>query len=162
MTAFAITVDVLAASIHSKTGFISVMSEIEGLLQSATALNICGIPDSIDLDGFPERCSQTIHLASVVGEAQEMNLIPDSLRQFVDDVVLTGKRFDAEGDTNAWSYGFPSLPVAPVVWRWRLLLFCVKQATPLIDIYGCLQPTSIRSQQGWRTFSCHCAGWLAK
>lgn len=106
MTAFAITVDVLAASIHSKTGFISVMSEIEGLLQSATALNICGIPDSIDLDGFPERCSQTIHLASVVGEAQEMNLIPDSLRQFVDDVVLTGKRFDAEGDTNAWSYGF--------------------------------------------------------
>lgn len=52
MTAFAITVDVLAASIHSKTGFISVMSEIEGLLQSATALNICGIPDSIDLDGF--------------------------------------------------------------------------------------------------------------
>ncbi|EMC7918693.1 hypothetical protein VLI49_004291, partial [Enterobacter kobei] len=97
MTAFAITVDVLAASIHSKTGFISVMSEIEGLLQSATALNICGIPDSIDLDGFPERCSQTIHLASVVGEAQEMNLIPDSLHQFVDDVVLTGKRFDAEG-----------------------------------------------------------------
>jgi hypothetical protein len=35
-----------------------------------------------------------------------MNLIPDSLHQFVDDVVLTGKRFDAEGDTNAWCYGF--------------------------------------------------------
>lgn len=106
MTAFAITVDVLVASIHSKTGFISVMSEIEGILQTASALNICGIPDSIDPDGFPERCSQTIHLASVIAEALEMNLIPDSLRQFVDDVVQTGKRFDAEGDTNAWCYGF--------------------------------------------------------
>lgn len=106
MTAFAITVDVLAASIPSKTRFISVMSEMEGILQTASALNIRGIPDSIDLDGFPERCSQTIHLASVIGEALEMNLIPDSLRQFVDDVVLTGKRFDAEGDTNAWCYGF--------------------------------------------------------
>ncbi|KDE34178.1 hypothetical protein AW40_23165 [Kosakonia radicincitans UMEnt01/12] len=106
MTAFAITVDVLAASIPSKTRFISVMSEMEGILQTASALNICGIPDSTDLDGFPERCSQTIHLASVIGEALEMNLIPDSLRQFVDDVVLTGKRFDAEGDTNAWCYGF--------------------------------------------------------
>ncbi|MEB2728490.1 hypothetical protein VC161_15235 [Citrobacter koseri] len=106
MTTFAITADLLSANTRSTLDFISVMSDIEGMLQTANALNICGIPDSVDLDGFPERCSQTIHLASVIGESLEMNLIPDSLRKFVDDVVLTGKRFDAEGDTNAWSYGF--------------------------------------------------------
>ncbi|HCC5975832.1 TPA: hypothetical protein M5879_002980 [Citrobacter koseri] len=106
MTTFAITADLLSANTRSTSDFISVMSDIEGMLQAANALNICGIPDSVDLDGFPERCSQAIHLASAIGEALEMNLIPDSLRKFVDDVVLTGKRFDAEGDTNAWSYGF--------------------------------------------------------
>lgn len=106
MTTFAITADLLSANTHSTSDFISVMSDIEGMLQTANALNICGIPDSVDLDGFLERCSQTIHLASVIGESLEMNLIPDSLRKFVDDVVLMGKRFDAEGDTNAWSYGF--------------------------------------------------------
>lgn len=106
MTTFAITADLLSANTRSTLDFISVMSDIEGMLQTANALNICGIPDSVDLDGFPERCSQIIHLASVIGESLEMNLIPDSLRKFVDDVVLTGKRFDAEGDTNAWSYGF--------------------------------------------------------
>lgn len=106
MTTSAITVDLLSANTHSTSDFISVMSDIEGMLQTANALNICGIPDSVDLDGFPERCSQTIHLASAIGEALELNLIPDSLRKFVDDVVLMGKRFDAEGDTNAWSYGF--------------------------------------------------------
>ncbi|HHH6572846.1 TPA: hypothetical protein ACP2JV_003683 [Escherichia coli] len=106
MTIFAITADLLSVNTRSTSDFISVMSDIEGMLQTANALNICGIPDSVDLDGFPERCSQTIHLASVIGEALEMNLIPDSLHKFVDDVVLTGKRFDAAGDTNAWSYGF--------------------------------------------------------
>ncbi|WP_235424283.1 hypothetical protein [Citrobacter koseri] len=106
MTPFTITADLLSANTHSTSDFISVMSDIEGMIQTANALNMCGIPDGVDLDGFPERCSQTIHLASVLGEVLEMNLIPDSLRKFVDDVVLTGKRFDAEGDTNAWSYGF--------------------------------------------------------
>lgn len=106
MTIFAVTADLLSVNTRSTSDFISVMSDIEGMLQTANALNICGIPDSVDLDGFPERCSQTIHLASVIGEALEMNLIPDSLHKFVDDVALTGKRFDAAGDTNAWSYGF--------------------------------------------------------
>lgn len=105
MTSF-ITVDELNARTHSTTDFISMMSDIEGLLLTANALNICGIPDSIDLDGFPERGYQTVLLAEVIGEALEGALIPTHLLKYVDDVVLMGKRFDAEGETNAWSYGF--------------------------------------------------------
>lgn len=106
MTTSSITVDLFRDKIHSSTGFISVMSDIEGILQTANALNICGIPDSVDLDGFPERCNQIIELAEVIGETLERSLIPVHLLRFVNDVLLMGKRFDAEADTNAWSYGF--------------------------------------------------------
>lgn len=105
MTTF-ISVDLLNAKTSSTTDFISMMSDIEGRLLTANALNICGIPDSIDLDGFPERDYQIISLAEVIGEALERSLIPAHLLKYVDNVVLMGKRFDAEGETNAWSYGF--------------------------------------------------------
>ncbi|MCI1034841.1 hypothetical protein [Raoultella terrigena] len=106
MSVFDITVNHILEKTHSATDFISMISEVEGILQTATALTTSDVPDSFNEDGWPERDFHAICLAETFGEAIERQLIPARLLCYVEDVLKQGTRYDAECGSNAWDYGF--------------------------------------------------------
>lgn len=106
MSVFDITVNHILEKTHSATDFIFMISEVEGILQTATALTTSGVPDSFNEDGWPDRDFHTICLAETFGEAIERQLIPAPLLCYVEDVLKEGIRYDAECGSNAWDFGF--------------------------------------------------------
>ncbi|WP_437890429.1 hypothetical protein [Phytobacter sp. V91] len=106
MSVFDITVTHILEKTHSATEFIFMVSEVEGILQTATALTTSGVPDSFNEDGWPDRDFHAISLAESFGEALERQLIPAPLLCYVEDVIKQGIRYDAESGSNAWNYGF--------------------------------------------------------
>ena len=106
MSVFDITVNHILEKTHSATDFICMLSEVEGILQTATALTTSGVPDSFNEDGWPDRDFHAICLAETFGEAIERQLIPAPLLCYVEDVLKQGIRYDAECGSNAWDYGF--------------------------------------------------------
>lgn len=106
VSVFDITANYILENTHSATDFIVMISEVEGILQTATALTISGVPDSFNEDGWPDRDFHTICLAERFGEVLERELIPAPLLCYVEDVLKQGNRYDTVCGTNAWDYGF--------------------------------------------------------
>lgn len=87
----------------STSDFIVLISDIETALLTIRALNVCGIPDEIDIDGLPSRTWDTIWIASNLGNACESDDIPDSLlSKYIPELILLGRSVDE----HAWEYGF--------------------------------------------------------
>ncbi|NDL64245.1 hypothetical protein [Acerihabitans arboris] len=98
-----ITVGRIQACTRSTIEFILLVSEIETSLLTIRALELCGIPDEVDMDGFTFRSDEIIWIAEQLGEAYESNLIPDYLFQkYVTELILLGQTVDED----AWNYGF--------------------------------------------------------
>jgi len=98
---------ITAERIHACSGstieFIVLVSEIETALLTMRALELCGIPDDVDMDGFPFRTNEIIWIAEQLGQACESNLIPDYLFQrYITELILLGQTVDEY----AWKYGF--------------------------------------------------------
>lgn len=106
MSVFDITVNHILNKTHSATDFICMLSEVEGILQTATALTTSGVPDSFNEDDWPDRDFHAICMGAAFGEAIERKLIPAPLLCYVEDVLKQGIHYDAECGTNAWDYGF--------------------------------------------------------
>ena len=103
MSAYDIDVTRIRACAQSNVKFIELVSEIETVLLTIGALNICGIPDNIDQDGWPERTWQIIRMAEELGYSCELKLISDYLMQkYVTELILLANKID----NYAWDYGF--------------------------------------------------------
>jgi hypothetical protein len=103
MSAYDINVTRIRACAQSNVGFIELVSEIETVLLTIRALNICGIPDDIDQDGRPGRTCQIVWMAEELGYSCELKLISDYLKQkYVTELILLANEIDEA----AWDYGF--------------------------------------------------------
>ncbi|WP_021014806.1 hypothetical protein [Prodigiosinella confusarubida] len=103
MSVYDITVERIHACTRSNIEFIVLASEMEAALLTIRALERCGIPDDVDVDGFPSRTNEIIWIAGQLGKACESNLIPDYLFQkYITELILLGQTVDEY----AWEYGF--------------------------------------------------------
>lgn len=79
MSIYDISVARIGESTRSHVDFLMVIFIMENTLLTIRALNNCGIPNHVDEDGFPDRTWQIIHVAELLGETCELNLIPEYL-----------------------------------------------------------------------------------